>query len=73
MNNNYGIDLDFKAIWDILVNGLEILKKDNSEWNEIIATLFYGMAFMNDHVLVYKTNQTDYWDLSYDAFGKELI
>ena len=71
--NKYGLDLDFKAIWDILFEGLQILIEENPQWSNILATLFYRMAFMNDHFLVDNPVKTTIRQLSYNDLGQEII
>lgn len=44
-------DLGFQAIWDILFEGLQPLTGKNRMWGAILATIFYRMAFMNDHAI----------------------
>ena len=50
-SGTYGKDLDFRAIWDILCEGLHRLIDENMDWAAVLATVFYRMAFLNDHYL----------------------
>ncbi len=70
-DNKYGSDLDFKAIWDILFDGLQILIDVNPEWATVLATVFYRMAFMNDHLLATTPHRTTIRQLSYNDDGQE--
>lgn len=70
-NNDYGSNLDFQAIWDILYEGLNLLISKNPEWATILATVFYRMAFMKDHILTTTPHKTTIRQLSYDDSGQE--
>ncbi|MBA7635821.1 hypothetical protein ES703_43425 [subsurface metagenome] len=69
--NRFSADLDFQAIWDILFQALEPLKTESKELSSILATIFYRMAFMNDHVIDTKSLKTRVRYLSYDNAGQE--
>ena len=70
-DNRFGTDLDFQAIWDILFQALEPLKTESKELASILATIFYRMAFMNDHIIDTKSLKTRVRYLSYDNAGQE--
>ena len=72
-SDGYSKNLDFQNIWDILFDGLQPLIKDNQDWSAVVATLFYRMAFMNDHVLNTNTSITSVQELQFNDEGKESI
>jgi hypothetical protein len=72
-DNEFGSDLDFQAIWDILFEGLQPLISKSREWASILATVFYRMAFMNDHVIGMEQLRTKVRYLSYDNTGREHV
>lgn len=49
-DGEHGADLTFKGIWDGLFDTLEPIHRDHPMIAETIATIFYRMAFMLDHV-----------------------
>lgn len=48
--NSYGNDLSFKDIWDALFEGLEPKKHQIKPELQTLATVFFRMAYMDDHV-----------------------
>jgi len=72
-SKSYLSDLDFKAIWDILFEGLQTLLKDNLQWSNVFSTVFYRMAFMNDHILSDDPFKTTVNQILYDKKGKEIV
>lgn len=72
-NGVYGNDLDFQNIWEILYEGLQPLIEKDQEWAAIIATIFYRMAFMNDHQLSATPTKTTIRELSHYASGAEQV
>lgn len=50
IRNSYGNDLSFKDIWDALFEGLEPKKHQIKPELQTLATIFYRMAYMDDHV-----------------------
>lgn len=71
--SEFGAGLDFKAIWDILFEGLQPLTGKNTVWGAILATIFYRMAFMNDHVIAGQSVQTKIREVSYNYAGSESV
>jgi hypothetical protein len=72
-DNRFGPDLDFQAIWDILFEALQPLISKNREWAAILATVFYRMAFMNDHIIDTKPLKTKVRYVSYDDARQESV
>lgn len=72
-DNKYSSGLDFKAIWDILYEGLQHLIDDNKDWAAVIATMFYRMAYMNDHSLTQDPTIMYTQELEYNEVGNEII
>ena len=72
-NDKFGPDLDFQAIWDILFEALEPLIDKKQEWAAMLATIFYRMAFMNDHVIGTKPLSTEVRYLSYDDSSQQSV
>jgi hypothetical protein len=70
-DNRFGADLDFQAIWDILSQALQPLKRESREFAPVLATVFYRMAFMNDHVIVTEPLKTRVRYVSHDDAGRE--
>jgi hypothetical protein len=71
-NDRYLPDLSFQDIWEILFEGLNKIIKSEPNWTSVVATLFYRMAFMNDHFLSMEPYVTDTRLVTYKS-GKEMI
>lgn len=69
----FGADLDFQAIWDILFEGLQPLIGKSRQWPAVLATVFYRMAFMNDHFIAAQPVETKIRDISFDTFNTEHV
>jgi hypothetical protein len=72
-DDNFGADLDFQDIWEILFEGLSKLATSDKQWAAIIATIFYRMAFMNDHILDNQPAKPLVREVYYDVLGSESI
>lgn len=59
-------DLGFQAIWDILFEALQPLASKDRTRGAMLATVFYRMAFMNDHAIGEQPAATRIREVSYD-------
>lgn len=72
-DGKYGEYMDFPALWVILADVMEPLIGKNKEIASILATIFYRMAFMDDHIIDSKPQYIETQYLSFVDANKDKV